>query len=137
MSKIRVILIILALLFLDLILETPEGISLLGFDIRHYMEDSLYKLLYYISSLLFHIISCTFIIWYVFPNKNYHKSFFLILTLGLVIITPLFYYFNILLNEKGEQRILAISNVYYFLRSPILLMYTLPLYFLWSRKNLS
>ncbi len=133
MNKTIAIILGLLIALLDLILETPEGLKLVGLDMG--MEDGgHYKLLYYTISLLFHIGSCTLIVWLIFSTKPYYKSFFWLLLIGLAIITPLFYYFNVYLNEKGEDRILAISNVYYFLRSPIILIYTLPIFFLWSKK---
>ncbi len=135
MKKRTVILLCLLIALVDLILEKPEGLRLVGIDIETLMKDNLNKVVYYSGSIAIHILSCTIILFLLFKDKLYYKSFFWFLLVGLLIITPLFYYFNIHPNTKGEDRILAISNVYYFLRSPIILIYTLPIFFLWSRKQ--
>ncbi len=135
MKRTTAIILSLVLALFDLILEKPEGLNLIGISLEGITNDGLNKLIYYSGSIIFHLVSCTLIIWLTFNNKPYYKSFFWLLFILLFITTPLFYYFNIYLNEKGEDRILAISSVYYFLRSPIILIYALPIYFIWAKKN--
>lgn len=134
MNKVLIIIISLLICSIDLLLEKPEGLELIGIQFNFGQAASWKKIIYFAGSFGFHLIGCTLIVRMIFRNKNFAKHFFWGLLIAMLIVSPLFYYFNIYLTKNGEERILVISNVYYFLRSPILLLYILPLFFIWSKS---